>query len=472
MSELSQSVQSEGESRPGEEGSFAGGAAEQIRAAMTADGAPELAIEAFLGNVCRWAAGERGTIPVASLEPIGKLPDAAGFFEPATAELSALLARTVVIKLNGGLGTSMGLQRAKSLIEVKSGLTFLDIIVRQILHLRAVHAAPLPLLFMTSFSTHADTLEAMRTRHPGFRNPSPLPLVFQQHRVPKLDPETQMPLSAPPEHPELAWCPPGHADIYHALQTTGILEVLLAAGYRYAFISNADNLGAILSPSILGQFAASDAPFWMEVTRRTHADRKGGHLARSAETHRLLLRESAQCPPDETDDFQDVDRHAYFNTNNLWLSLPALAGLLKETSGLPPLPLIVNRKTLDPADPSSPPAIQLESAMGALIADFPDASAVIVPRTRFAPVKTTADLLAIRSDAYVLSSSYHLALHPSRGGVPPTITLDPRYYKMLPDFERRIPNPPPSLLRCDSLSIASDHTFPADAPPLVGDVTL
>lgn len=466
MSESSQSVPPAAESRPGVEEP-----SEAIRAAMTADGAPALAIEAFLDNVRRWAAGERGTIPVASLEPIGELPAADDFAEPSASELSALLARTVVIKLNGGLGTSMGLQRAKSLIEVKSGLTFLDIIVRQILHLRAVHSAPLPLLFMTSFSTHQDTLEAMRTRHPGFRNPSPLPLVFQQHRVPKLDPKTRMPLGSP-EHPELAWCPPGHADIYHALQTTGILNVLLAAGYRYAFISNADNLGAILSPSILGQFAASGAPFWMEVTRRTHADRKGGHLARSAETHRLLLRESAQCPPDETDDFQDIDRHAYFNTNNLWLSLPALAGLLKETNGLPPLPLIVNRKTLDPAKPTSPPAIQLESAMGALIADFPDASAVIVPRTRFAPVKTTSDLLAIRSDAYVLSSSYHLALHPSRGDIPPTITLDPRYYKMLPDFERRIPNPPPSLLRCDSLTIASDHTFAADTPPLVGDVTL
>lgn len=472
MSESSQSVPPAVEARQGVEAPSGLSPTEAIRAVMTADGAPALAIEAFLGNVGRWADGERGTIPVASLEPIGELPDAAGFAEPASSELASLLARTVVIKLNGGLGTSMGLQRAKSLIEVKFGLTFLDIIVRQILHLRAVHAAPLPLLFMTSFSTHSDTLDAMRTRHPGFRNPSPLPLVFQQHRVPKLDPETRMPLSAPPERSELTWCPPGHADIYHSLQTTGILDVLLAAGYRYASISNADNLGAILSPSILGQFAASGAPFWMEVTRRTHADRKGGHLARSAETHRLLLRESAQCPPDETEDFQDVDRHAYFNTNNLWLSLPALAGLLKETGGLPPLPLIVNRKTLDPADPSSPPAIQLESAMGALIADFPDASAVVVPRTRFAPVKTTADLLAIRSDAYVLSSSYHLALHPSRGGVPPTITLEPRYYKMLPDFEQRIPNPPPSLLRCNSLTISSDHIFPADAPPLVGDVSL
>ncbi|MBQ9344143.1 MAG: UTP--glucose-1-phosphate uridylyltransferase [Kiritimatiellae bacterium] len=446
--------------------------AEPIRAAMEADGAPELVIEAFLGNVARWTAGEHGTIPVASLAPLGLLPTAEEFTEPAPAVLDPLLARSIVIKLNGGLGTSMGLQRAKSLMPVKADLTFLDIIVRQVEQLRATHHAPLPLLLMDSFSTHADTLAVLRERHPGFANPEGLPPAFVQHRVPKLDPDSRLPVAPPPDHPDLGWCPPGHADIYHALQTTGILASLLAAGYRYAFISNADNLGAILSPAILAAFAAARAPFWMEVTRRTHADRKGGHLARSAATHRLLLRESAQCPPDEVDDFQDIDRHRYFNTNNLWLDLQALDALLRETDGLPPLPLIVNRKTLDPSVPASPPAIQLEAAMGALIADFPDASAVVVPRTRFAPVKTTADLLAIRSDLYVLSDDYHLELHPSRHGIPPTITLAPRYYKLLADFDRRFPNPPPSLLRCDALTIATDRTFPPDTPPFIGTVSL
>lgn len=445
--------------------------ADAIRAAMQADGAPALAIDAFLANVARWMAGERGSIPVASLEPIGPLPEHDALPAPAPDALAPLLARTVVIKLNGGLGTSMGLQKAKSLIHVKGDLTFLDIIVHQILHLRATYGVDLPLLLMDSFSTHDDTLAALRQKHPDFANPAPLPLAFLQHRVPKLDPATHLPLASP-ANPALAWCPPGHADIYHALQTTAILRHLLDAGYRYAFISNADNLGAVLSPVLLAAFAASRAPFWMEVTRRTLADRKGGHLARSAADHRLLLRESAQCPPDETDDFQDIARHTLFNTNNLWLDLAALQALLDGTRGLPPLPLIVNRKPLDPSDLASPPAVQLEAAMGALISAFPDASAVVVPRTRFAPVKTTSDLLAIRSDLYDLSPSYHLALHPSRHGIPPKITLDPRYYKLLPDFERRIPDPPPSLLRCTSLTIASDQTLPPDAPPFVGDVAL
>ena len=428
-----------------------------IETSLSSIQAPSLLVRSFLHSVDRWRSGESATIPASSLEPIGRLPALSDLPEPGPLAEDAIR-HTVVIKLNGGLGTSMGLERAKSLIVAKNGLTFLDIIVRQIEFLRQRCRAPLPLLLMDSFSTDTDTLAALAANHPSFANPAPLPLSFLQHRVPKLDPDTGAPVSFP-ANPALEWCPPGHADIYLALQTSGILDRLLDAGYRYAFVSNADNLGALLHMGILEAFAARRLPFWMEVTRRTEVDRKGGHLARDAASHRLLLRESAQCPPGETADFQDIAKYDLFNTNNLWVNLESLRALLDASGGLPDLPLIVNRKTVDPTDPSSPPCVQLEAAMGAAISAFDGASALVVPRFRFAPVKTTNDLLAIRSDLYAIGPEHQVALRPDRFSPPPEIRLDPRYYKNIADFEARFPHGAPSLLQCESLTVEGDITF-------------
>ena len=433
---------------------------DDIRRRMDADGAPPLVVDAFLRNMRRWRAGDLGVIPGKSLAPIGSLPRLEELDELGPAG-EAAIARTVLIKLNGGLGTSMGLERAKSLIIAKNGLSFLDVIVRQVDFLRRRCRASLPLLLMNSFSTEADSLAALAERHPGFANDGGLPLSFCQHRVPKLDFATGAPVRWP-DHPGLEWCPPGHADIYHALQTTGLLERLLARGFRYAFVSNADNLGALLHMGILGHVAAHGIPFLMEVTARTECDRKGGHLARAGATGRLLLRESAQCPADETADFQDIAKYRLFNTNNLWLDLEALRDMLRGCDGLPELPLIVNRKTVDPVRADSPAVAQLEAAMGSAISCFGSAAALIVPRFRFAPVKTTNDLLAIRSDLYTLGEEHQVALHPLRFAPPPDIALDARFYKNIADFELRFAKGAPSLLQCESLKIEGDIHFGAN----------
>lgn len=432
----------------------------EIRAQMVADGAPDLVIAAFLQNRRRWTAGDLGELPGADLAPLGTLPRLEELDELNPAGEEAI-SRTVLIKLNGGLGTSMGLERAKSLIIAKNGLSFLDIIVRQVEFLRRRCRAPLPLLLMNSFSTEADSLAALAREHPGFINAGGIPLSFCQHRVPKLDLATQAPVRWP-ENPALEWCPPGHADIYHALQTSGLLEGLLAQGFRYAFVSNADNLGALLHMGILGHVARHGIPFLMEVTARTECDRKGGHLARDRKTGRLLLRESAQCPPAETADFQDVQKYALFNTNNLWLDLEALRTMLRASGGLPAIPLIVNRKTVDPTRADTPAVVQLEAAMGSAIACYDQAAALIVPRFRFAPVKTTNDLLAIRSDLYTLGEEHQVALHPRRFTPPPDIQLDPRFYRNIADFETRFANGAPALLECDSLKIDGDIHFGAN----------
>ena len=452
-----------------------------IRARMAADGAPPLVVEAFLRNYRRWNAGDLGVIAGSSLGALGDLPRMEDLDDLDPAGEKAI-SRTVIFKLNGGLGTSMGLEQAKSLIIAKNGLSFLDIIVRQVEFLRRRCRAALPVLFMNSFSTEADSLAALAREHPGFANAGGLPLSFCQHRVPKLDLATRAPVQWP-AHPALEWCPPGHADIYHALQTTGLLDTLLERNFRYAFVSNADNLGALLHMGILGHIARHRIPFLMEVTARTECDRKGGHLARDNRTGRLLLRESAQCPPGEIADFQDIVRYGLFNTNNLWLDLEALRDMLRAAGGLPQLPLIVNRKTVDPADAGSPAVVQLEAAMGSAIAGFENAAALVVPRFRFAPVKTTNDLLAIRSDLYTLGEEHQVALHPRRFTPPPAITLDPRFYRNIADFEPRFAKGPPSLLQCDALKIDGDIHFganvhiegsvhlrnPTDAPARIAD---
>src|SRR3954454_9033325 len=419
---------------------------------MRADGVPDLAIRTFSHYYEKLAAGEQGTIAESDIEPVGELPDLADLPDGDPAHLD----QAIVVKLNGGLGTSMGMTAAKSLLEVKDGLSFLDIIARQVLHLREHAGARLPLVLMNSFYTREDSLRALE-RYSELA--SDVPLDFVQDKVPKLLADSLRP-AAWPDDPDLEWAPPGHGDLYTALVVGGMLETLLDRGYEYAFVSNADNLGAVLEPRILSWFARERIPFLMEVADRTVADRKGGHLARRRDGG-LLLREIAQTPDEDADAFQDVARHRFFNTNSLWVNLRALGRAMDERDGILGLPMIVNRKTVDPGAPASPAVIQLETAMGAAIAVFEGARALRVPRRRFAPVKTTSDLLALRSDAYVLTGDQRVELAPERDG-PPVIELDTDHYKLLRDFETRFAAGAPSLVACERLTIEGDVAFGRD----------
>ena len=355
-------------------------------------------------------------------------------------------------------------KRPKAFLRVKGGLTFLDIIVRQA---RALHANP-PVIFMNSFSTRTDTHSALA----GYTHlaKQPVPLDFLQHKIPKVGALDLGPVHHA-ENPDLEWCPPGHGDIYPALLSSGMLDSLLKAGYVYAFVSNADNLGAVLDPAILGYFVETGMSFMMEAADRKEMDKKGGHLAR-LKSGGLVLREIAQTPEKDLEAFQNIRRHKYFNTNNVWVHLPALKKILVRKKGILGLPMIRNRKTLDPKDPDSPPIYQLETAMGAAISVFDKVGAIRVPRTRFIPVKSTNDLLAIRSDHYVLTDRYRLVSNPKRKiGRHVQIRLDPAYYKFIDRFEYRFPCGAPSLLECESLSIDGDVRF-GDDVRLKGGVEL
>src|SRR5436853_2091041 len=404
---------------------------------MRADGVADLAIRNFEHYYRLLEEGEEGVLPESEIEPVDDVADADDLEEGGDAARDAL-DRTLVLKLNGGLGTSMGMTRAKSLLEAKDGLTFLDVIARQVLHVRERSGARLPLVLMDSFYTRDDSLEALE-RYPDLK--ADVPLHFLQGKVPKLTADELAPVDWPDDR-DLEWAPPGHGDLYTSLTTSGMLDELLDKGYEYAFVSNADNLGATLDERILGWFARERLPFAMEVADRTEADRKGGHLARRRGGG-LVLREIAQTPDDDVDAFQDTSRHRFFNTNTLWVNLRALASLLEERGGVLGLPMIVNRKTVDPNDDSSPKVIQLETAMGAAIDVFEGAAALRVPRERFAPVKTTNDLLVVRSDAYVLTEDARVVVSPDRRlpGLP-LVDLDGDHFKLLRDFDARFPEGP------------------------------
>ncbi|WP_040156277.1 UTP--glucose-1-phosphate uridylyltransferase [Mobilicoccus massiliensis] len=421
---------------------------------MAQAGVGQTAIDVFGHYYRELEAGATGLIREDDIRPMTQ-PAMLESIEIDDETAREALSKTVVIKLNGGLGTSMGMAKAKSLLPVRDGKSFLDLIVEQVLAARAQYGVRLPLLLMNSFNTQADTLEALRA-HPELPVEG-LPLDFLQSREPKLRTDDLTAVEWP-ENPHLEWCPPGHGDLYPSLLGSGVLDALIEAGFRYATVSNSDNLGAGPDARLAGWFASSGAPYAAEVCLRTPMDRKGGHLAVRVSDGQLILRETAQTAPEEMDYFTDEHRHPYFHTNNLWFDLEKLAEVLRERHGVLRLPLIRNVKTVDPKNPDSPEVFQIESAMGAAVEVFEGAQAICVPRSRFLPVKTTNELLLLRSDAYDVAGDGRLELVPD---ATPSVSLDPTYYKKIGDFDERFPHGAPSLRRARSLSVEGDWTFGA-----------
>ena len=191
----------------------------------------------------------------------------------------------------------------------------------------------------------------------------------------------------------------------------------------------------------------------MECCERTENDKKGGHLAiRNCDNH-LILRESAMCADEDEPAFQDITKHRFFNTNNLWIRLDKLQEIVDKHGGFIPLPMIKNSKTVDPKDDSSQKVVQLETAMGAAIECFDGANAVIVPRARFAPVKKCNDLLLLRSDAYVINEYHRPVLNPVCNGVAPVISLDSKKYSLVQALEEATHEGVPSLANCKRLTV-------------------
>lgn len=372
------------------------------------------------------------------------------------------LNKLVVIKLNGGLGTSMGCTGPKSLISVRDDLTFLDLTIQQIENLNKTYGCNIPLVLMNSFNTHEETLKVLQK----YQKVQVEIETFVQSMYPRLNRESLLPIvknvdpllltgsikSGNFDRPAVdlsGWYPPGHGDLYRRFCDSGLAEKMRKAGKEWLFISNIDNLGACVDLNILNFLSSnpSSAPgFVMEVTDKTRADVKGGTLV--VYEGRLRLLEIAQVPKEHVDEFTSVRKFQIFNTNNLWAKLSEVQELVRTNQMT--MEIICNPKTLD----SGLNIIQLEEAAGAAIRNFKSAIGINVPRSRFLPVKTTSDLLLLMSNLYTFENgSIYMSPKRSFPSVPLVKLGDE--FKKVKDFLLRFSSIP-DLLELDTLTIAGN----------------
>ncbi|XP_011300568.1 UTP--glucose-1-phosphate uridylyltransferase isoform X1 [Fopius arisanus] len=392
-------------------------------------------------------------------EQIQKLPEDAirdydSLKEPTNEEIRDMLNKLVVVKLNGGLGTSMGCHGPKSSIVVRNDLTFLDLTVQQIEHLNKAYGASVPLVLMNSFNTDADTQRIIR-KYKGF---DVIIKTFNQSCHPRINKESLLPVARNCDvNEELeAWYPPGHGDFYESLQRCGLLDEFIKDGRQYCFISNIDNLGATVDHKILKLLlnpTTEPHEFVMEVTDKTRADVKGGTLIQYDNKLRLL--EIAQVPKEHVDEFKSVKKFKFFNTNNLWVKFSAIERILKEKTL--DLEIIVNPKVSD----TGIHVIQLETAVGAAMKSFERSIGIHVSRSRFLPVKKTSDLMLVKSNLYVLRNG-SLLMSPQRmfPGTP-LIKLGDNHFAKVEEFLRRF-STIPDLCELDHLTVSGDVTFGRD----------
>jgi UDP-N-acetylglucosamine pyrophosphorylase len=209
---------------------------------MKAEHLSDAAIAAFNYSYSELVSGSSGMIRESDIAAVNGLPNLESDIQGKIIQDVSLLQQTVVLKLNGGLGTSMGLDKAKSLLEVKGGNTFLDLTAKQVTAMRKKFKTQVKFMLMNSFNTSKDTLTFL-AKYPSLVEDPKIELM--QNKVPKVNKATLGPAGWA-ANPHLEWCPPGHGDLYTALYGSGKLQELLAEGVKYMFVSNSDNLGATL----------------------------------------------------------------------------------------------------------------------------------------------------------------------------------------------------------------------------------
>lgn len=372
---------------------------------------------------------------------------------PKKEQIRSMLDKLVVIKLNGGLGTSMGCNGPKSVIPVRSDLTFLDLTVQQIEHLNKTYDANVPLVLMNSFNTDEDTEKIVR-KYKGFRVQI---YTFNQSCFPRISRESFLPVAKDFDVDKdiESWYPPGHGDFYDTFRNSGLLKKFIDEGREYCFLSNIDNLGATVDLNILNKLLGEGRPvkpveFVMEVTDKTRADVKGGTLIQFEDKLRLL--EIAQVPKEHVDDFKSVKTFKFFNTNNIWAKLDAIERVLRERTLN--MEIIINNKTLE----NGIRVIQLETAVGAAMKCFDGSIGINVPRSRFLPVKKTSDLFLVMSNLYNLKNG-SLVMSPQRMfPTTPLVKLGENHFAKVKEFLGRFANIP-DIIELDHLTVSGDVTF-------------
>ncbi|EFJ24299.1 hypothetical protein SELMODRAFT_174313 [Selaginella moellendorffii] len=379
----------------------------------------------------------KDVVPYEDLEPAPSDP----------AATKALLDKLVVLKLNGGLGTTMGCTGPKSVIEVRDGQTFLDLIVQQLEVLNRKYGSNVPLVLLNSFNTDEDTEQILKK----YKDSSLDIITFKQSQYPRIVSEDVMPWPSKGKTDKDGWYPPGHGDVFPALVNSKVLDKLVAQGKEYVFIANADNLGATVDLKILNHLVKHKNQYCMEVTPKTLADVKGGTLI--SYEGRVQLLEIAQVPEEHVGEFKSIDKFKIFNTNNLWVNLKAINRLVLE--GALQMEIIPN-----PKEVSGVKVLQLETAAGAAIRFFDNAIGINVPRSRFLPVKATSDLLLVQSDLYTVKEGSVMRNPARKSPHNPIIDLGPEFKKVGSFMERF--KAIPSIVYLESLKVVGDVWFGRD----------
>lgn len=363
---------------------------------------------------------------------------------------SDLLKQIIIVKLNGGLGTTMGCTFPKSLVECTPGKTFIDLTLDQIDVLNKKYGTNVPLVLMNSFYTD-DAMKETIAKHPEVKT-------FNQNKFPKIYEETLEPVPSSPSDSINKWNPPGHGDVFHSFRDSGLLDEFLKEGKKFMLVSNIDNLGGIPDLRVLNKISSENRGFLAETVTKLKDDWKGGMpiLYQS----KVKLMETAQVPPEHFKDFTDLNFLDYFNANNLWVNLEKLKVALDTDSLV--LDVIKNKKVFEGKS-----VVQLEAASGSAIQSFPDAICVRVPRRRFLPVKSCSELLLMRGGVFVeIDGEYHLS--PKRTSTAfPSVKLG-SLYTTVQQFEERVPKPV-NVLNLDNLIVNGDVTFGANIT-IEGDV--
>ncbi|KAJ8752167.1 hypothetical protein K2173_003775 [Erythroxylum novogranatense] len=405
----------------------------------------------FINLVARYLSGEAQQIEWSKIKtPTDEVVIPYDSLAPTSddpAETRKLLDKLVVLKLNGGLGTTMGCTGPKSVIEVRNGLTFLDLIVLQIENLNSKYGCKVPLLLMNSFNTHEDTLKIVEK----YTKSNIEIHTFNQSQYPRIVVNDFMPLPSKGQTGKDGWYPPGHGDVFPSLYNSGKLDALLSQGKEYVFVANSDNLGAVVDLKILKHLITNKNEYCMEVTPKTLADVKGGTLI--SYEGKVQLLEIAQVPDEHVNEFKSIEKFKIFNTNNLWVNLKAIKKLVETDA--PKMEIIPNPKEVDGIK-----VLQLETAAGAAIRFFDHAIGINVPRSRFLPVKATSDLLLVQSDLYTLEDGYIVRNKARINPTNPSIELGPEF-KKVGNFLSRFKSIP-SIIELDSLKVAGDVWFGAN----------
>lgn len=377
---------------------------------------------------------------------------------PKSPTIKGDLSKLAVVKLNGGLGTTMGCVGPKSAITVRDGMNFLDLTVKQLEVLNEEFSTNVPLFLMNSFNTDSATKNIIKKY-----GQEPLTIkTFNQSRYPRIGKESFLPIPSSPIGEKESWYPPGHGDFFYSLQNSGMLDSLINDGKEWIFVSNIDNLGATVDTAIFDHVVKSGSDYVMELTNKTKADVKGGTLINYEGSARLL--EIAQVPTEFKSEFTSIKKFQIFNTNNVWISLKAIKELLSQ--GPIDLDIIANKKVLETSGES---VIQLETAIGSAIAKFSKSHGINVPRSRFLPVKNCSDLFLLQSDLYSLSSG-RLFLNPEKPFSNVPIVKLGDHFKRVPNFLSRFSGSP-KITELDHLTVTGDVTFGKNVT-LIGTVII